>query len=97
MVVLDTHDTSYESVVIRREDGGFQEFEDLHAIPELSGFVQPKSRTPHTIFGTGLMGAVRLVRAGPAAGRQEPWNEAPWGTLHGFADSRAIILLPCDG
>src|SRR4029077_16980679 len=42
-VVLDTHDTSYESVVIRREDGGFQEFEDLHAIPELSGFVQPKA------------------------------------------------------
>jgi hypothetical protein len=37
MVVLDTHDTSYESVVIRKEDGTFQEFEDLHAIPELSG------------------------------------------------------------
>jgi hypothetical protein len=42
-VVLDTHDTSYESVVIRKEDGTFQEFEDLHAIPELSGFVQPKA------------------------------------------------------
>jgi hypothetical protein len=42
-VVLDTHDTSYANVVIRREDGGFQEFGDVHAIPELSGFVQPKA------------------------------------------------------
>jgi len=40
-VELADHDTTYSYVAIRDESGALQKFAMVHAIPELSGLVQP--------------------------------------------------------
>jgi hypothetical protein len=40
-VELAPYDTTYQYVVIRKEDGTCRDFADVHAIPALSGLMRP--------------------------------------------------------
>jgi hypothetical protein len=42
-VVLEPRDTTYHNLVIRDESGALREFATVHALPELSGLVQPNA------------------------------------------------------
>lgn len=40
-VELDLYDTTYQYIVIRKEDGTCRDFAEVHAIPALSGLMRP--------------------------------------------------------
>jgi hypothetical protein len=51
-VELAEHDTTYRNIVIRDESGAVRDFATVHAIPEVSGLVQPDASGTFLFWGS---------------------------------------------